>query len=81
MNEHRRITRSPLSCSVQVGDLTVEVAIYRIENDGWTLELEGGTSTIWLRSFATDTEAMAEFIEHAEHVGLANLVAVPLTVH
>lgn len=77
MTDFPDIIRSPLSQAFTADGLTVQVEIYRVDGtDGWTLELvdEEGGSTVWQDSFATDTEAFAEFTDGVEQLGLAKLI-------
>ncbi|CAH1651767.1 conserved hypothetical protein [Hyphomicrobiales bacterium] len=77
MTDFPDIIRSPLSQSFTDDGVTVQVEIYRVEGtEGWTLELvdEEGGSTVWQDSFATDTEAFAEFTDGVEQLGLAKLI-------
>lgn len=70
-------TRSPLSQSYCDGDITVQVEIYKIYgSEGWTLELveDGGKTTTWDDTFATEHDALAEFMDGVEFLGLATLI-------
>ena len=77
MTDHPDIIRSPLSETYTDGEITVRVEIYKLDGtDGWTLEIidETGGSTVWEENFATDAEAMAEFVDGVEQLGLAKLI-------
>ncbi len=63
------ITRSPLSRIISWAGQNVRVEIYKLGVDDWTLELAGGISLIWLRSFSTDADAFAEFVDQADSFG------------
>ncbi|GAU86693.1 hypothetical protein BIWAKO_06641 [Bosea sp. BIWAKO-01] len=55
----------------------MQIEIYRLEDsEGWILELidEDGGSTIWEEPFDTDAEALAEFNEALEEMGLSKLI-------
>lgn len=70
-------TRSPLSQSYSDGDITVHVEIYKIHgSEGWTLELveEDGKTTTWDDTFATDHDALDEFRDGVELLGLTTLI-------
>lgn len=64
---------SPLSQTVTRNAVTVQVNIFRIEDDGgWTLEVvnETGTSTVWEDPFDTDAAALEAFQHAAETEGM-----------
>lgn len=77
MDDFPGLIRSPLSQRYSDGEITVRVEIYKHDGiDGWALEVvdEDGGSTVWQDVFATDTAAMAEFIEGVDLLGLAELI-------
>lgn len=77
MTDFPDIFRSPLCQTVTRDGITVQVEIYRLgDSEGWVLELvdEDGGSIIWEEPFATDTEALTEFNEGLEEMGLAKLI-------
>lgn len=64
MNDEPNIIHSPLGRKVSKDDTTVEVLIYRGEDeDGWILEVvdEEDGSTVWNEPFPTDQAALDEF--------------------
>ena len=72
-----KITKSPLSQKFTSDGITVRVEIYRLEAaQGWTLELidSDWNSVVWDELFATDDEAMEEFLTGVQDVGLAALL-------
>jgi len=68
------IVDSDLSGIVSKDDITVEVFIYRLENEPkWSLEVENdaGTSIVWDDLFDSDDEdAYAEFQQTVEEEGM-----------
>ena len=72
-----KFLRSPLSNKFTSDGITVRVEIYMIEGtQGWTLELidPNWNSVVWDELFATDDEAMEEFLSGVQDVGLASLL-------
>ena len=74
------IINSKHSCTFQRDGITVEVAIYRLEEVGteWSLEEvidESGTSTVWDDTFDSDDAAWNAFMEAINEEGIASLVA------
>ena len=68
------IVTSGLSRTVQRDGITVEVNIYRLEDEpGWALEVVNakGTSTVWEELFETDDAANAEFLATVAKEGMA----------
>ena len=79
------IVDSELSGIVSKDDITVEVFIYRLENEPkWSLEVvnDAGTSIVWDDLFDSDDDAYAEFQQTVEEEGmrafLDNLNVIPL---
>ncbi len=71
--DNYKIEDSPLCQSFSEGSVTVQVHIYRGEdNPGWILEVvdQDGTSTVWDDRFATDAEAFLEFVKTVRTEGL-----------
>ena len=69
-----KIEDSPLCQSFSEGSVTVQVHIYRGEDDpGWILEVvdHEGASTVWDDRFATDGEAFIGFIKTVTTEGLS----------
>lgn len=67
------IVTSGLSRKVQRDGITVEVNIYRLEDEpGWALEVVNakGTSTVWDELFETDDAANAEFLATVAKEGM-----------
>lgn len=67
------IIPSPLSKTVNRDGITVEVRIFKLEeDDGWTLEVvnEAGTSTVWEDPFTTDAAAFEAFERAVEVEGM-----------
>ena len=67
------IVDSPLSQTVTVDGIIVEVRIFKLEaDDGWTLEVvnESGTSTVWEDPFSTDADAFEAFQRAVEVEGI-----------
>ena len=67
------LVRSGLSGIVSKDDITVEVFIYRLENEpNWSLEVvnDAGTSIVWDDLFDSDEDAYAEFQQTVEEEGM-----------
>ena len=67
------IVDSDLSGIVSKDDITVEVFIYRLENESnWSLEVlnNAGTSIVWDDLFDSDEDAYAEFQRTVEEEGM-----------
>ena len=67
------IVDSDLSGIVSKDDITVEVFIYRLENESkWSLEVlnNAGTSIVWDNLFDSDEDAYAEFQQTVEEEGM-----------
>jgi uncharacterized protein len=78
MEEDYRIIHSPLQQRITRGSISVEVMIYRSEEDpGWILEIVDhlGGSTVWDDPFATDEAAFAEALATIEAEGIASFAA------
>ena len=74
MDEEYKIIRSPLERRVTERGVSVEVLIYRGEDDaGWILEVvdHTGGSTIWDDAFPTDRAALDEALRTIEREGIA----------
>lgn len=58
----RELIHSPLDRRHTAGAHTVEIHIYRMADNGWTLEVtdEHGNSTVWDDPFGTDQAALDE---------------------
>ena len=83
--ENYKITWSNLSSRVTNDEHTIEVHIFRGEDDpGWTLEVvdENDDSTIWEEKFATDLEAWKTFELALQDEGIdAFIPHQPRTLH
>jgi uncharacterized protein len=79
------ITHSPLEERITRNGISVDVLIYRGENEaGWILEVVDhlGGSTVWDDPFPTDQAAYDEAIETIEAEGISTFVtAEARTVH
>ena len=67
------LVHSGLSGIVSKDDITVEVFIYRLENESkWSLEVlnNAGTSIVWDNLFDSDEDAYAEFQQTVEEEGI-----------
>ena len=67
------IVDSDLSGIVSKDDITVEVFIYRLENESkWSLEVlnNAGTSIVWDDLFDSDEDAYDEFQQTVEEEGM-----------
>lgn len=68
---------SALSQQFTEDDITVQVDIYRLEEeDGWTLEVidEDDISFVYEDLFETDQEAWNAFLADVEEYGLADII-------
>lgn len=72
------IIDSKHSCTFESNGITVEVAIYRLEEYGneWSLEVidQRGTSTVWNDTFESDDAAWNEFLKTIEKEGIESIV-------
>jgi uncharacterized protein len=69
-----KIEYSSLCQNFSEGSVTVQVQIYRGEDDpGWILEVvdQEGNSTVWDDRFATDGDALIRFIKTVTAEGLS----------
>lgn len=67
------IIDSPLSRTVSQDGVTVQVRIFKLEDDkGWTLEVVNvsGTSTVWEDPFPADADAFEAFQRAVEAEGI-----------
>ena len=68
-----KLVHSGLSGIVSKDDITVEVFIYRLENEPkWSLEVvnDAGTSIVWDDLYDSDDDAYAEFQQTVEEEGM-----------
>ncbi len=63
---------SPLSRVVEENGVSVEIAIYRLEDGGWNLEIvaSDGCSTVWDDLFDSDEAALAEGLAAIKDEGI-----------
>ncbi len=74
MDEDYKIIRSPLERRISERGVSVEVLIYRGEDDaGWILEVvdHTGGSTVWDEAFVTDRAAFDEALRTIEREGIS----------
>ena len=67
------LINSPLGCEFTRDGITVEVHIYRGEEDAsWVLEVvdQANNSFVWDDRFPTDQAAMSEFVASVEREGM-----------
>ena len=85
MDEDYKIIRSPLERRVSERGVSVEVLIYRGEDDaGWLLEVvdHAGGSTVWNEPFASDRAALDEALRTIAREGISSFAkAEPQTLH
>lgn len=76
MADDVEIEMSPLCCSFESGGIVVQVDIYHIPGEEWTLEVidEHRTSIVWDGTFASDEAALAEFNKDVREESLARIV-------
>lgn len=67
---------SPLSRVVEEDGQSVEVAIYRLENTEWSLEIVAGDgcSTMWDDLFASDEAALADALSAIKDEGVKSFL-------
>jgi uncharacterized protein len=78
MDDEYQITHSPLEQQVTRDGITVEILIYRGENEkGWILEVVDhlGGSTVWDDEFPTDQAALEEAMATIEAEGMGTFAA------
>ena len=71
------LVRSGLSGLVTKDRVTVEVEIYRLEDEpGWSLEVvnDKGTSIVWNDLFSSDRDAYDEFLRTAAEEGMSTFL-------
>ena len=74
MDEDYKIIRSPLERRISERGVSVEVLIYRGEDDaGWILEVvdHTGGSTVWNEAFASDRAALDEALRTIGREGIS----------
>ncbi|NIA52681.1 UPF0149 family protein [Massilia sp. TW-1] len=70
---------SPLNGTVSRNGRSVEVEIYRAENEEWILEVvdEHGNSTVWEGLFSTDQAALDEALRTIDEQGIDAVIGPP----
>ena len=85
MNDEYKIIHSPLERRISEHGTSIEVLIYRGENDaGWILEVVNhtGGSTVWDEAFVSDRAALDEALRTTESEGTSCFVEDrPRTLH
>jgi uncharacterized protein len=77
MDEDYKMIESALSRQITRDGVTIDVKIYRGEDDGgWILEVvdEFGGSTVWQEPFATEAEALNEVLMTIKLEGIESFV-------
>jgi len=78
MEDGPKIIHSPLCRRIKRNRTTVEVLIYRGEDENkWILEVEdeSGGSTVWMETFASDTAALEEVMSVIKEEGIEIFLA------
>jgi hypothetical protein len=78
MSDDPKLIDSPLSGSFTRDEITVQVHIYRLEEEShWVLEVvdKDDTSTVWDEKFETDKAAYDFFLASVESEGLAQVIS------
>ena len=67
-----KLINSPLSRTVEENGDRVEIAIYRLEDTDWSLEIVAadGCSTVWDNLFDSDEAALAEALSAIKDEGI-----------
>lgn len=76
MSDEYRIIHSPLERRISERGISIEVLIYRGEDDaGWILEVvdHTGGSTVWEEAFVSDRAALDEALRTIESEGISCL--------
>ncbi len=77
MSDEYRIIHSPLERRISGRGISIEVLIYRGEDDaGWILEVvdHTGGSTVWDEAFVSDRAALDEALRTIEREGISCFV-------
>jgi hypothetical protein len=80
MDDKFKIITSPLSRKFTRDGITVEILIYRGENDpAWVLEVVNPRSaaTVWEDTFATEQDALNEVYQTIATEGIGNFLRDP----
>jgi uncharacterized protein len=73
MDDNYNIIESPLSRQITEDGVTIDVQIYRGEQDAeWILEVvdASGGSTVWQEPFASEAEALSEVLRTIKTEGI-----------
>ena len=85
MDEEYRIIHSPLERRITERGVSIEVLIYRGEDDaGWILEVvdHAGGSTVWDEAFGSDRAALDEALRTIAREGISSFAEdEPQTLH
>lgn len=76
------LIESPLSQNITRDGITIEVHIYRGEDEpAWILEVvdHTGASTVWSEKFATDRAALDELLRTIETEGIQTFLETSMT--
>jgi hypothetical protein len=76
MTDEDDLIYSPLQRKFSSEGKTVKEQIYRLPDTGWTLEVvdEFNNSTVWDNEFATDQEALNEFLAEVKEDGICSYI-------
>jgi uncharacterized protein len=81
MDDEYKIINSPLSQKISRDGMTLDIQIYRGENDPvWILEVidqEGG-STVWEETFQTEQDALNEVFQTIASEGIGCFLRDPI---
>ena len=81
MEDDIKIVYSPLQQSCTKDGHTLDIQIYRAENESdWILEVvdEGGSSTVWEDMFPTDKAALDEALRAIDEDGVEDFLTATL---
>jgi len=75
MYDESELIMSSLNKILSIEGKTVEIFIYKNDEDGWILEVEdeNKTSYVWNESFKTDELALKELMDTIEKEGITSL--------
>lgn len=81
MDDEYKIITSPLSRKITRDGMTIDVQIYRGENDPvWVLEVidQEGASTVWEDTFQTEQDALNEVFQTIASEGIGCFLRDPI---
>ncbi len=81
MDDEYKIITSSLSRTITRDGMTIDVQIYRGENDPvWILEVvdHAGGSTVWAATFVTEQDALNEVFQTIASEGIGCFVVDPI---